>query len=200
MSIDFRQPISMKSPSWPRRFLRRTPRRARCVPRRCAEYIGQEKAKQNLSDLYRGGAAAHGVAGSRAAPRPSGPGQDHPGGRSSPRRWASNIRDHLRPRHRKARRSGGAADQPERRRHPVCRRDPPAEPGGGGDFVPGHGGLCHRHHHRQGALAPTPSGWICRKFTLIGATTRAGQLSVAAAGPLRRHAAAGAVYRRRSWR
>ena len=43
-------------------------------------------------------------------------------------------------------------------------------------------------------LRPTPSGWICPSFTLIGATTRAGQLSAPTAGPVWRDPAAGAVH------
>lgn len=55
-------------------------------------------------------------------------------------------------------------------------RDPPHEPRGRGDPISRDGGLRHRHHHRQGASANSIRLDL-PKFTLIGATTRSGQLS-----------------------
>ena len=82
----------MKSLSWPKRSCSEDANEGSLRPHTLAEYIGQEKAKQNLSIFIEAAQAAHGGAGSRAAPRPSGTGQDHAGRRSSPSEMGVNIR------------------------------------------------------------------------------------------------------------
>ena len=73
----------------------------------------------------------------------------------------------------------------EPRRRALHRRDPPPQPRRRGDTLPRHGGLQAGHRDRQGAGGALASGSTCRRFTLIGATTRAGLLTAPAARPLR---------------
>ena len=65
----------MKSPSWPRPSCRRTPRRGSLRPKTLREYIGQEKAKENLSIFIEAARKREEATGPRAAPRPPGLGK-----------------------------------------------------------------------------------------------------------------------------
>ena len=67
-------------------------------PHTLAEYIGQTKAKENLSVFIEAARRRDGAAGPCAAPRPSGSGQDHAGGHHR-RRDGSQHPHHLRPGH-----------------------------------------------------------------------------------------------------
>ena len=61
-------------------------------------------------------------------------------------------------------------------RRAVHRRDPPPAAGHRGEPLPGDGGLPHRARHRRRAPARGPSPLPIERFTLVGATTRTGQL------------------------
>ena len=67
------------------------------------------------------------------------------------------------------------------RRRAVHRRDPPPAAGHRGEPVPRDGGLPHRAGDRGRARARAPSPLGIERFTLVGATTRTGQLGLAAA-------------------
>ena len=66
-------------------------------PRTITEYIGQEKAKENLSIFINAAKNARGAAGSRAAARASGLGQDDARG-DNRKRDGCKYAHHLRPR------------------------------------------------------------------------------------------------------
>ncbi len=105
------------------------------------------------ADLHPGRPAAGRGAGSRAAARPAGAGQDHAchadgarDGGAAPHHQRAGLHQQ-----RRADRPAERADGPARDLH---RRDPPAGPGHRGAPLPGHGGLAGRADHRQGAQRP----------------------------------------------
>ena len=118
-------------------------------PRMLDEYVGQEKIRDQLVDLHRGGAQARRGARPRAAVRPAGPRQDDAGAHHRARARRQPAPD-LGPGARAARRPRGAAHQPRAARRAVHRRDPPALADRRGDPLPGDGGLPDRHHDRRG--------------------------------------------------
>ncbi len=191
MSIDFGNDI-YEEPIVAKTFLQEDAQEGSLRPKTLREYIGQEKAKDNLAVFIQAAQKRGGGPGPRAAPRPARPGQDHAGRDHRPGDGGGHPH-HLRPGHREARGSGGAADEPQRGGHPLCGRDPPAEPVRGGDPVPGHGGLRPGHHRGQGPqrqLHPAGPAQVHpdRRHHPGGAAVRA------PAGPVRRDAAAGAVH------
>ena len=145
-------------------------------PKTLADYTGQEKAKGNLSVYIEAARRRRGIARPCAAVRSSGAWQNDARGRHRQRDGRQHPRD-LRAGYRKGGRPCGAADESRAGGYSVYRRDPPPEPRGGGDPVPGDGGLCAIDI----IIGKGPSANSIRldlpKFTLIGATTRAGQLS-----------------------
>lgn len=79
MSIDFGNDI-YEEPIVAKTFLAEDAQESSLRPKTLAEYIGQEKAKENLSIFIPAAPEAAGISGSCAAPRASGSWQDHAGG------------------------------------------------------------------------------------------------------------------------
>ena len=88
---------------------------------------------------------------------------------------------HVRPGARAGRRPRRHPHQARRGRRAVHRRDPPPVPRRRGGPLPGDGGLPARHRARQGPGGALDPPRRCRRFTLVGATTRTGLIT----GPLR---------------
>ena len=73
------------------------------------------------------------------------------------------------------------------------------QPRGRGGALPGDGGLRARHHRSARGRRAQRCASTCRRFTLIGATTRLALLTVAAARPLRRRPTASTSTTPRRW-
>ena len=122
--------------------------RARAAAARLAEYVGQEKIREQLVDLHRGGAEARRGARPRAAVRPAGPGQDHAVAHHRPRAGRQPAAD-VRAGARAPGRPRRDPHQPRAARRAVHRRDPPPVAGRRGNPLPGAGGFPDRHHDRR---------------------------------------------------
>ena len=146
-------------------------------PKRLAEFVGQQQARENLSVFIE-------AARKRAASRSttccsSGP----PGlGKTTlaqivARELGVGFRATSGPVLAQARRSRGAAHQSRAARRALHRRDPPSQSGGRGNPLSGDGGFRARPHHRRRAVGALGQDRRSRRSRSIGATTRAGLLT-----------------------
>ena len=130
-------------------------------PKTLREYIGQESVKQNLHISIEAALKRRESLDHILLYGPPGLGKTTLAGIIAAE-MGQNIRITSGPAIERPGDLASISDQSGGRRRTVHRRDPPAEPFRGGSALPGHGGLCAGHHHRQRPHGPDASVWICR--------------------------------------
>ena len=141
-------------------------------PTQLDEYIGQTQVKENLRVYMKAARETSRGARPRSADRPAGLGKDHAGAHHRQRNGRGTALD-LRPGDRKGRRHRGAADQSAGRRRALHRRDSSPAAGARRKALSGDGGFQSRSSDWSGRGARSIKLDL-PKFTLVGATTRAG--------------------------
>ena len=168
-------------------------------PRTLTEYFGQEKLKKSLSVYMQAAIARREPLDHLLLYGPPGLGKTTLAGIIAAE-MGHNIRITSGPAIERAGRPGVDPDQPERRGRALHRRDPPPQPRrGGGGLYP-----AMEDFALDIMIGKGPSARSIRldlpKFTLIGATTRAGMLTSPLREPLRHQLSGWSCTRRRSCR
>jgi Holliday junction DNA helicase RuvB len=143
-------------------------------PKRLAEFPGQPRVRDQLGLVLQAAKQRGSTPDHVLLSGPPGTGQDDVGDDHRPRdRRPLRISG---PRDPARRRPGRDLSRLDRGRGVLPRRDPPDEPARRGDALPGDGGLPRRRHRRQGPGGHRDPARDCPRFTVVGATTRAGLL------------------------